>query len=1060
MICSLYNSVFVDAKKILLFHDSLVRSMKKIFSGFCILILILLSISWSVLFFPSVIAPGVSHDVYGGSIQQAIIDSNPGDIIIVHDGTYNENIIINKNLTLRGSNREAVIIDGEGLPGNVVTISANNVTFERFTVKNSNYQGIRIIGNNTSINDCIITNTDIGILCTTKTHDNIINNTICRDNNESTTKTGIYIDSLSYNTIISNVTCLYNSGWGIRLNSANLSTVSDTILNHNGDGVNVYYSSNNTIMNTTCENNTNSGIHLWESSQNIIKNSVFWNNNIGIECDAGSYNAFNNITCKYNNMGFSITQSSNQTLTNIICNNNTDGIYFESGSIDYHDNNIINNVICNNNTQNGICLWNSYSIVSNATCWNNTRGILSALPNNAIINSDIRYNKEGIYLLSSNYTSIINCTIVSNIKIGINLSDTGWSTITNNNISDSSVEIKVNHSLWPSLNNKIYHNKFFSTEKTENPVSGADASFQQWSLPYPVGGNYWNTYTTSHDNNSGEHQDVQIPDLICDQQYTLLFASHPSLIDYYPFIKPDGWYQPHDPTPAYNAIHLSLTPTLSWMIGNLGVGVTFNVSFGTSFPLTNVSINQSEQYYNPAEHLDHLAFQTKYYWRVVAHNANGDIPSPLWMFTTRDRPFIPEEPPSMGDTHPVISNIVRTPTVVSNNDLVTISATVTDDHRVDSVLLNWTDGSPHSQSMSETIDDQYTSTFGPFRALSTITYWITAEDDASQISRSVNYSFTVRDRTGPTIQIISPLPGTTLYNSTPIIVASYEDPGGINITTAFLSLDDIPVTPNATITPKRIIYRSTPLREGSHTIVFSIADTFGNIAWKNWSFHLVQNLMVTQKSLGNISAEDLIEIPMEHVSETGVSEVTFQLTEPYSNVELILVVLPQKPIEITQDPQYSGIVYHYLDITLTSDDLPVADTSIRSMTITFTVLQSWVNEHTIDKNTIHLARYHNGNWHNLTTTLLNENTTMLRYQAQIPGLSTFAVVGSQVIEVNPYQEHLPEIPWIVIIGIVVIASILLIALLFKAGYIYREDKQTDEQSQKSSRDELPKEPKP
>ena len=54
-------------------------------------------------------------DVYSGeSIQDAIDDANPGETIIVHDGIYTENLLIEKDIILRSENgRDHTTITGQ-----------------------------------------------------------------------------------------------------------------------------------------------------------------------------------------------------------------------------------------------------------------------------------------------------------------------------------------------------------------------------------------------------------------------------------------------------------------------------------------------------------------------------------------------------------------------------------------------------------------------------------------------------------------------------------------------------------------------------------------------------------------------------------------------------------------------------------------------------------------------------------------------------------------------------------------------------------------------------------
>ncbi|HOO53398.1 MAG TPA: NosD domain-containing protein [Methanothrix sp.] len=287
------------------------------------------------------------------SIQAAIDAASPGDTIVVPSGTYYENVVVNKQLTLRGVG--SPIVDAGGV-GSAITISADGCILEEFVARNSG-------------------DLDAGIDVTS--NDNIITGNAVNGNSY-----GVRLDSSSNNTISSN-SAINNTYNGLLLWSAN----SNIILKNEAtgsiyDGILLWSANNNNVSGNTATGNDRSGIGIWSSSDNIITGNTAGNNNEGICLIESSGNTVTGNTAT-DNSGFGIVLDSSSDNNNVSGNTASDnrdtGIYLNITS----DNNIISGNTANGNDWDGIIL--SFS------CGNTITG------NTASGNSNY-----GIYLFSSN----------------------------------------------------------------------------------------------------------------------------------------------------------------------------------------------------------------------------------------------------------------------------------------------------------------------------------------------------------------------------------------------------------------------------------------------------------------------------------------------------------------------------------------------------------------------------------------------------------------------------------------------------------------------------------
>lgn len=181
-------------------------------------------------------------------IQYAVDNASDGDTILVYNGTYKENIVIKKIIDLIGKNRDFTIINGGG-SGNVIKITANNVSITSFTIRNGG----------------------IGVYILRSSNHNIYGNRIT-DNWEGVGLLQSYGTHISTN-IISN-----NYFEGINPIQSSSVIISGNKIDGNLQGLFISKSGNNTIVSNNIKSNTR-GIEIRSSSNNnLIYHNNFINN--------------------------------------------------------------------------------------------------------------------------------------------------------------------------------------------------------------------------------------------------------------------------------------------------------------------------------------------------------------------------------------------------------------------------------------------------------------------------------------------------------------------------------------------------------------------------------------------------------------------------------------------------------------------------------------------------------------------------------------------------------------------------------------------------------------
>jgi hypothetical protein len=211
------------------------------------------------------------------TINAAVDHASSGDTVLVKRGTYNENLLINKSLTVMGEESENTIVIGTGGfnrgQSTVFTLAADHVKISGFTIESLNYStasdhatGISVEGDNCTITGNNIRNTYYGIFCSLQS-----STTISRNNITSNFKDGIRFCGGSLNKISEN-DIAGNAKSGIAIEGYS-NTISRNNITNNNIGIGIA-SSYSLVFGNILTGNSNSGLYFASSNNTISANNI------------------------------------------------------------------------------------------------------------------------------------------------------------------------------------------------------------------------------------------------------------------------------------------------------------------------------------------------------------------------------------------------------------------------------------------------------------------------------------------------------------------------------------------------------------------------------------------------------------------------------------------------------------------------------------------------------------------------------------------------------------------------------------------------------------------
>ncbi|MDW7731657.1 MAG: NosD domain-containing protein [Methanolobus sp.] len=303
------------------------------------------------------------------SIQESIDNANAGDSIIVRSGTYTENLVVDKSVSIiseSGNPADTTILSAVA-DDDVIHVTADNVTISGFNITRSDrsyleeeypdyaYCGIFL----DRVEDSLIMKNDLshnykGVSLYGARNNFLVNNSAFSNN------AGFSLDSSSENILTNNsATSRYN---GINMHmSRNCSLLFNRIESCGADGISFIDSSNTTLTGNNIKHCDN-GIWIGSSNENsVLTDNTVTSNNCGLFLFYSYYITIsNNVVSDNSQSGFFIRNSLYNTLnSNIISNNSEYGMHFEYYA---HSNLIYDNYFNNtNNARDGYS--NTWSLI-------------------------------------------------------------------------------------------------------------------------------------------------------------------------------------------------------------------------------------------------------------------------------------------------------------------------------------------------------------------------------------------------------------------------------------------------------------------------------------------------------------------------------------------------------------------------------------------------------------------------------------------------------------------------------------------------------------------------
>ena len=460
---------------------------------------------------PTSIPKTLTVDDSGGadytSIQAAIDASESGDTIMVHNGTYHENVRVNKQLTLIGI--DMPVVDGER-GDSTIEVTASYCIIDGFQIVHGSHYGydagIKVSSYGNTIENNSIHDNNVGIYLNGGGSNTLTNNTVSdnsygirmyhssdstlRDNDMSGNTYNLdvlawsldgYTHDIDTSNTVNGKPVYYlvgesgmvidsssNAGYVGVINSSNI-VIRDLTLKNNYQGALFAYTSGSRIENVDASKNCY-GIYMYQSSGNTLTNNHMTDNSYGMDLQQSSSNAISYNNASRNGYGIYIFYSPYNSLTNNVAVDNSQYGLYVFGNEDEH----YNNQIPASNTVNGKPVYYYYGLNNQVIQNLETTHLTVAGSTNVVIKDNNISGGDGIHLARSGGSSIRDNDISDNY-CGIQLHSSD-DIITENTISNNRYGVLASgHSSNQIQSNVLNSNWYYGiylSQTSGNTVSG------------------------------------------------------------------------------------------------------------------------------------------------------------------------------------------------------------------------------------------------------------------------------------------------------------------------------------------------------------------------------------------------------------------------------------------------------------------------------------------------------------------------------------------------------------------------------------------------------------